>query len=369
MTLPLGVNVFAIVLAFAAGAGAMWLYMLASQSALRERERAGATELARTYRWLRDKDERLATLAGECEALRISNAEWHAASVAEKESFERERSVYDGDRKALEETFRSIGKQILDGNTQQLVDLSRAMLDSQLRAAKEELDLKRDGIEGLVALVGQTLIKLEEQFTAIEHAREGDREALKSGLELLGQLVTAWRATTQESASIAGVRPAELAVKRHLEPAGMLAPGPKAFENPSVVDIGAMLREYSSPTARFVVRFRYPDENGKTVSEREVEPYGVIERSGTPVLLGFDRGRKAWRTFEINKFSSKPVRALRCVVVRNVPDQYKTADVDGVFKNGKQDEIAAALTSSDGVLPRHADGGKPVNTPPASVAR
>jgi hypothetical protein len=356
MTQPIGVDVLAILFFFAAGAGAMWLYMLAGQAAMTERERAGAQEISRLYKWLKEKDERLAKFAIECEMLRVSTAESHAIAAVEKESLERERSSFDEDRKRLEETFRSIGTQIIDSNTQKLVNMSRSVLEHQQLTAKIEL-------ETLVTPITQTLVRIEEELRAVEHARSGDREALKSGLELLGKLLSAWRANAQEQPNgSAGGRAAEIVLKRNAESPAILGSGPKAFENPSVAEIGETLREYSSSGNRFAVRFQYPDLNAKSVAEREVEPYGVIERYGSSSLIGFDRGRQAWRLFEIEKFASKPVKAGKCTIERIVPDRFNFSELaDAESKNGKSSDVPIAVTAKEATLPRHADGGKPVN--------
>ena len=121
---------------------------------------------------------------------------------------------------------------------------------------------------------------------------------------------------------------------------------PKLIEGSMVADICATLREaFSSPIGRAAVRFRFPDLGKKTVSEREVEPYGVLVRSGTFYLIAYDRGRKGWRLFAIDRFVSKPVKAGTCTTARVVPDQYASEDVVGFFKGSKRIDITVELTS------------------------
>jgi predicted DNA-binding transcriptional regulator YafY len=121
---------------------------------------------------------------------------------------------------------------------------------------------------------------------------------------------------------------------------------PKLVEGTTVADICATLREAcTSRAGRAAVRFRFPDTNKKTVSEREVEPYGVLVRSGTFYLIGYDRGRKGWRLFAIDRFVSKPVKAGTCTTARVVPEQYASQDVVGFFKGSKRIDVTVELTS------------------------
>jgi len=364
MIAQIGFAVLLGLICFAVGAGMVWLYLLADQAAFKERQTAAATETQRVYRWLREKDERYAKLASECEALRIANAEWQTAASVEKESLERERSAYEADRKRLEETFRSIGSQIIDSNVEKLTTVTRAMFEHHRLSASIEL-------EQLISPVSQTLTKLEEEIRVIEFARTGDREALKAGVELLGKLLGTWRANAQEIGNGTTNRGREVTIKRDPEIADPVHPQQKAFQNPMAAEIGATLREYSSPTNRFAVRFQYPNPKDQTLREREVEPYGVFERFGTYSLIGYDRARKAWRIFDIAKIASQPLKAGKCTNVRMVPEQYAFTDSDDSFVDDRQGDVTLALTSKaiETALPRHADGGKSVNNSPAGVGR
>jgi len=124
--------------------------------------------------------------------------------------------------------------------------------------------------------------------------------------------------------------------------------GPKLIEGTTVADICATLREAcSSPTGRAAVRFRFTSASKGTVSEREVEPYGVLGRSGKFYLIGYDRGRKAWRFFALHRFESKPVKAGTCTTERIVPETYRSGDVIGFIKKGnKQLDITVELAAN-----------------------
>jgi predicted DNA-binding transcriptional regulator YafY len=122
--------------------------------------------------------------------------------------------------------------------------------------------------------------------------------------------------------------------------------GPKLVEGTMVADYCATLREAcSSPSGRAAVRFRFPDASKDTVREREVEPYGVLGRSGRFYLVGYDRGSRNWRIFAIHRFASKPVRAGSCTTSRIVPESYLSEDVIGFIKGKKPLDVTVELTA------------------------
>jgi predicted DNA-binding transcriptional regulator YafY len=122
---------------------------------------------------------------------------------------------------------------------------------------------------------------------------------------------------------------------------------PKLIEGTAVADICATLREACmSPTGRAAVRFRFAGAGKEGVSEREVEPYGVLGRSGKFYLIGYDRGRRGWRIFAIHRFASKPVKAGTCTTTRIVPETYLSGDVIGFIKGTKRLDITLELAAN-----------------------
>lgn len=121
--------------------------------------------------------------------------------------------------------------------------------------------------------------------------------------------------------------------------------GPKLIEGTNVADVCATLREANSgPMGRAKVNFGYPDANGNT-SAREVEPYGVIVRSGLFYLLGYDCGRRDWRLFAVDRFTSKPVKAGSCLTKRIVPERYLSEDFIGFFQGPKRTDVTIELAA------------------------
>ena len=72
------------------------------------------------------------------------------------------------------------------------------------------------------------------------------------------------------------------------------------------------------------------------MSEREVEPYGVLGAFGK---VYFDRIRSRPQILAIlcdPRFASKPVKAGTCATERIVPETYRSGDVVGFIKKGNK---------------------------------
>jgi predicted DNA-binding transcriptional regulator YafY len=98
--------------------------------------------------------------------------------------------------------------------------------------------------------------------------------------------------------------------------------------------------------AKALVKFRYPDPKAPGGSgERIVEPHRVLLRSGVFYLVGYDRGRRDWRIFALDRFLSTPVRAGSILVPRKIPAEYASNDVLGFMKSGTaQTEVTVELS-------------------------
>jgi predicted DNA-binding transcriptional regulator YafY len=99
--------------------------------------------------------------------------------------------------------------------------------------------------------------------------------------------------------------------------------------------------------SKAVVEFQYPDIRGSGASvKRLVEPYRVLLRSGVFYLVGYDRGRRDWRTFALDRFTSIPVRNGSNNIVRTIPASYASDDVLGFIKsNEPRTEVTVELSS------------------------
>lgn len=63
---------------------------------------------------------------------------------------------------------------------------------------------------------------------------------------------------------------------------------------------------------RIGVRFRYADHGGRA-SVRRVEPFRLVLASGRWYLVAWDLDRDAWRTFRVDRISSRPAMEVRFV--------------------------------------------------------
>jgi predicted DNA-binding transcriptional regulator YafY len=87
-------------------------------------------------------------------------------------------------------------------------------------------------------------------------------------------------------------------------------------------------------TNKALVTFQYPDRGAAGGShERLVEPFRVLYRSGVYYLIGYDRRRKAWRTFALDRFLSTPEPAGYNNATRQIPAAYAAEDVLGFIKS------------------------------------
>ena len=103
-------------------------------------------------------------------------------------------------------------------------------------------------------------------------------------------------------------------------------------EGSNIAAISAELK--AAWESKAVVKFSYPD--GKTpvgATERLVEPYRVLLRSGVFYLVAYDRGRRGWRTFALDRFTTMPVRAGSNNIQREIPAEYASDDVLGFIKS------------------------------------
>jgi predicted DNA-binding transcriptional regulator YafY len=121
---------------------------------------------------------------------------------------------------------------------------------------------------------------------------------------------------------------------------------PQLVDGSSVADTCSVLRSaQSAQPGRAIVRFAYLGADGKK-AEREVEPYRVTVRSGAFFLVGYDRGRRAWRTFALDRFASKPAKIGTATAVRTIPTTYASDDVIGFIKGSAQSSVTVELESN-----------------------
>ncbi len=112
------------------------------------------------------------------------------------------------------------------------------------------------------------------------------------------------------------------------------------FLVPQLVEQSAVTETYRLVKAAWevrpgpaMVRFAYPESGKEGGTDRVVEPYRVLLRSGSAYLVGYDTERKGWRMFALDRIMSRPVRVGTIQHARVVPAAYDSSDVVGFFKS------------------------------------
>ncbi len=87
------------------------------------------------------------------------------------------------------------------------------------------------------------------------------------------------------------------------------APDPVPLDEPPPVRVGIAADAVDAVAAAVVTRtclaFRYRAADG-TVSDREVDPYAVVQRRGSWYLVARDHGRDALRAFRLDRLQGRP---------------------------------------------------------------
>ncbi|HEY7404881.1 MAG TPA: DNA recombination protein RmuC [Candidatus Angelobacter sp.] len=211
-----------LLLALGAGLGYLiaWLQQRSSSAVLNTRlimvqQQLAATQAegAKTSKLNGDLRETTATLTATVEQQRKANEE----KAALLERMEQE----------LRESFQALSSEALKSNNQAFLDLAHASLGKFQSEAKGDLELRQQAVENLVAPIGESLKKVDEQIREMESVRDrayGDLTAQVRSLAVTqeklqsetGNLVRALR-----TPHVRG-RWGEIQLKRVVEIAGML---------------------------------------------------------------------------------------------------------------------------------------------------
>jgi predicted DNA-binding transcriptional regulator YafY len=92
------------------------------------------------------------------------------------------------------------------------------------------------------------------------------------------------------------------------------------------------------------VRFTYRTMRGET-SSREVEPYLVTFNMGRYYLIGWDVARRAWRQYALDAIQSPISTAGSILRRRDVPAEYRSDDVIGLFKGATQQRVTVRISA------------------------
>ncbi len=160
--------------------------------------------------------------------LRSEMAKLEATVELERKANEEKTAILGRMEQALSDKFQALSAEALKSNNQTFLDLARSTLEKFQSEAEGDLELRQQAVENLVAPIGESLRKVDEQIRQMESVRDrayGDltnqvrslittQEKLQSET---GNLVKALRAPTVRG------RWGEIQLKRVVEIAGMLS--------------------------------------------------------------------------------------------------------------------------------------------------
>jgi DNA recombination protein RmuC len=147
--------------------------------------------------------------------------------AAERKSNEEKAALLNRMEEKLRETFQALSAEALRSNNQTFLHLAQSTLEKFQSEAKGDLELRQQAVENLVAPIGESLKKVDEQIRQMESTRDRAYGDLTSQITSListqeklqsetGNLVKALRSPTVRG------RWGEIQLRRVVEIAGML---------------------------------------------------------------------------------------------------------------------------------------------------
>ncbi len=193
-------------------------------------ERAGTAE-----RELGEMRVRLAAEAAKLDEARGANTELHGKAESLATALKMERHAGAGKlaeleraREQLTQAFSALSSEALKSNNQAFIELAQASLAKFQEAAKGDLELRQQAIDGLVRPVRETLDKFDLKVQEIEKSRVGAYAELSQQVRALAETQTQLRGETSNlvralrQPQVRG-RWGEMQLRRVVEMAGMLA--------------------------------------------------------------------------------------------------------------------------------------------------
>ena len=209
--------------AFAVGIVLGWLV-----AAVRERGRTTAAE-SRAAAAIERRAEleaevaRLAEARGELER-KVAGAEVEIRKT--NEQLEAQRKFVEESRTQLQDAFKALASDALEGSTRQFLKLAEQRWETTREAAAGELEKRKAAIEKLLEPLKITLKSLDDKTGAMEKERRGAYDALKEHLASLHNATTSLQErTTSLDSALRGTqvrgRWGEIALRNIAELAGM----------------------------------------------------------------------------------------------------------------------------------------------------
>jgi DNA recombination protein RmuC len=205
------------------GGGLGWVL-----ATLRERARTAAAESRADAAHQRRSE--LEIEVGELAGARAELERKIAAAEVEirtaREQLEAQKSFVENSRKQLEDAFKALAVDALEGSSRQFLKLAEQRWETTREAAAGELEKRKAAIQNLLEPLKQTLKNLDEKTGAMEKERRGAYDGLKEHLTLLQNATSSLQErTTSLDSALRGTqvrgRWGEIALRNIAELAGM----------------------------------------------------------------------------------------------------------------------------------------------------
>lgn len=120
---------------------------------------------------------------------------------------------------------------------------------------------------------------------------------------------------------------------------------PELVNGTRIAELATFFREAAfSSGGRAIIAFSYRGANRGERTSRQVEPYRLLVRSGIFYLLGYDRRRRAWRFFALDRIEGTPRREGTAGPDRTIPPEYLSPDTIGFIKGERPRKITVRLS-------------------------
>src|SRR5689334_16401325 len=213
-------NIFLILISAAAGFAVAWLLLRSNAAVLNSR----LTSLQQQLTGARAEAAKFTELNGQ---LRVEMARLDEIVAGERRANEEESTILNQMKQEMRDGFQALSAQALRDNNQTFLELAQETLGKFQSEAKGDLELRQQAVENMVAPIGESLKKVDEQIRQMESVRDraygdlttqvrsliGTQEKLQSET---GNLVRALRTP------IVRGRWGEIQLRRVVEIAGML---------------------------------------------------------------------------------------------------------------------------------------------------
>jgi DNA recombination protein RmuC len=210
-------NILLVTVAAVAGFAVAWLLWRAAEASLKTR-----------LSLLQQDLERMRTEAAKTAQLKAEMAKLETTVALERKAIEEKVALLNQMEEKLRETFQALSAEALKSNNQAFLHLANETLEKFHSEAQGDLELRQQAVETLVAPIGESLKRVDEQIREIEKARS---HAYGSLSEQVRSLIATQEKLQSETGNLVRAlrtphvrgRWGEIQLRRVVEIAGMLS--------------------------------------------------------------------------------------------------------------------------------------------------